>query len=128
MAQKQATSIDLKEIGITIPERVNPIYAEFHDFTVSLEEGKTGVPGLSFMVGLTQHLAIPSSGRIYWVIHSRLKGFKFFEVPVRQDELPARLEAFIQDFAPNAAPFQTFLIRLENNNEVSYLSRADVLR
>ena len=79
---------------------------------------------MSFEANLQQTRPLPRQGLVYWVIHSQRNGFSRFQLPVRNGELPGKLRGVVPQFTPTSGPFNMFLVLVDENNEVSYLTSA----
>lgn len=110
-------------LQIGIPGNVSPRYANF-DGAVAVPQLLERGTAMSFGINLKQSRPLPSQGTVYWVIHSQRNGFSRFELPVGAGELPPRLQGVVPQFTPNSGPFRTFLVLVDDSNEVQYLTSA----
>jgi len=111
-------------IQIGVPGNVSRSYASF-DAPVAIPQVLERGTSMSFGLNLQQIRPLPSPGTVYWVIDSQRSGFSRFELPVRAGKLPRRLEGVVPQFSPNSGPFRTFLVLVNDSNEVQYLTGAE---
>ncbi len=110
-------------IQIGVPGNINPSYAAF-DAPVAVPQLLERGTSMSFEANLQQTRPLPNQGLVYWVIHSQRNGFSRFQLPVRNGELPQKLRGVVPQFTPTSGPFKMFLVLVDENNEVSYLTSA----
>ena len=110
-------------IQIGVPGNINPSYAAF-DPPVAVPQLLDRGTSMSFEANLQQTRPLPKQGLVYWVIHSQRNGFSRFQLPIRDGELPQKLRGVVPQFTPTSGPFKMFLVLVDENNEVSYLTSA----
>ena len=113
-------------VQIGIPGNVKPSYATF-DTLVAVPQLLERGTSMSFGLNLRQTRPVPALGTVYWVIHSQRSGFSRFELPMREGELPRRLQGVVPQFTPNSGPFRTFLVLVNDSNEVQYLTAPELI-
>ena len=117
---------ELDSIQIGVPGNIKPSYATF-DAPVAVPQLLDRGTSMSFEANLQQTRPLPRQGIVYCVIHSQRNGFSRFQLPVRNGELPQKLRGVVPQFTPTSGPFKMFLVLVDENNEVSYLTSKDIL-
>ena len=113
-----------QNIQIGVPGNISPSYADF-DAPAAVPQLLDRGTAMSFGMNLQQTRPLPGKGTVYWVIHSGKHGFSRFALPVRNGELPPRLQGVVPQFTPTSGPFRTFLVLVDSDNQVTYLTPAE---
>lgn len=123
---KPSVALNSLNIKIRVPGIVKPSFATF-DSPVAVPQLLDQGTSMSFGVNLQQTSPLPSRGTVYWVIHSETNGFSRFALPVRNGELPPRLQGVVPQFTPSSGSFRTFLVIVNDQNQVQYLTGSTVI-
>jgi hypothetical protein len=73
---------------------------------------------MSFSAELLQQRGLTVQGTVYWVVHSQRLGFSRFEIP----RMAGRVVGVVAKFTPTSGPFRAFIVAIEPNGQVTYLS------
>jgi serine/threonine protein kinase len=104
-------------VEIHMPGKVvNPIYDLIDNvaFPVRVESGAA----MSFSSEILQQRYLAPHGTVYWVIHSQRLGF--IRYPVSRGG--GRVSRITPKFTPTSGPFKAFVVVVEADGEVKYLS------
>ncbi|MBT4694930.1 MAG: hypothetical protein HOB73_16460 [Planctomycetaceae bacterium] len=105
--------------GIAVPGKiVNPIYSLLNSVAVPIL--LTNGTGMSFSSEMKQQRELTSRGTVYWVVHSQKLGLIRFAVSPRG----GRLSGVGSKFTPTSGPFKAFIVAIESDGAVKYLSSA----
>jgi hypothetical protein len=104
-------------VGIRMPGKViNPVYSLIN--TVAVPILLQNDTAMSFSSELLQQRDLTLQGTVYWVVHSQRFGFSRFAVP----RVGGRVNGVVAKFTPTSGPFRAFIVAIEPNGQVTYLS------
>jgi hypothetical protein len=106
-------------VRIRMPGNVtNPVYNLVNTVAVPiLLQNNTA---MSFSSEMLQQRDLTSRGTVYWVVHSQRLGFSRFAVP----RVGGRVNGVVAKFTPTSGPFKAFIVTVEPDGKVKYLSSA----
>ena len=116
---KPTSKPNVPAAGIRMPGKiVNPIYTLINNVAVPvlLQNGTA----MSFSSEILQQRALTSQGTVYWVVHSQRLGFIRFQVK----RAGGRVSGVGSKFTPTSGPFKSFVVAVEADGAVKYLSSA----
>lgn len=106
-------------VGIRMPGKVvNPVFSLIDPVAVPvlLQNGTA----MSFSTEMLQQRNLASRGTVYWVVHSQRLGFSPLAVP----RSGGRVSGVVAKFTPTSGPFKTFIVVVEADGQIEYLSAA----
>jgi hypothetical protein len=116
---KPTTKPNVPAAGIRIPGNItSPAYSLINSVAVPilLQNGTR----MSFSTEILQQRSLTSRGTVYWVVHSQRLGFIRFPV----SPAGGRVSGVGSKFTPTSGPFKAFIVSVEANGEIKYLSSA----
>ena len=116
---KPTSKPNVPAAGFRMPGKiVNPIYTLINNVAVPvlLQNGTA----MSFSSEILQQRDFTSQGSVYWVVHSQRLGFIRFQVK----RGGGRVSGVGSKFTPTSGPFKSFVVAVEADGSVKYLSSA----
>ena len=116
---KPTSKPNVPAAGFRMPGKiVNPIYTLINNVAVPvlLQNGTA----MSFSSEILQQRDLTSQGSVYWVVHSQRLGFIRFQVK----RGGGRVSGVGSKFTPTSGPFKSFVVAVEADGSVKYLSSA----